>query len=146
MRETLEMLTPFRLPGLATDVDILDKPRELLADAAERILSEDTLELEMSALLMADKYREVQALGERLPLSAKGSLASLNAYAFLLDGNDFCEKAKAERGDAPDPLFREAGEKYSEAVRIKPDYHTAFYNWGNALTAWANIESRGRSL
>jgi Tfp pilus assembly protein PilF len=34
-------------------------------------------------------------------------------------------------------LFREASEKYAEAVRLKPDMHEAFNNWGSMLAAQA---------
>jgi tetratricopeptide (TPR) repeat protein len=34
-------------------------------------------------------------------------------------------------------LFEEAGKKYAEALRIKPDKHDGFNNWGAALLAQA---------
>jgi len=39
------------------------------------------------------------------------------------------------------PLFEEAGRKYAEALRWKPDHHTALGNWGNALSGWAKIKA-----
>ncbi len=33
--------------------------------------------------------------------------------------------------------FRESCDKYAEAVRIKPDYHEAYSNWGTALSVVA---------
>ncbi len=46
------------------------------------------------------------------------------------------------KGNTPegDRLFAEAGEKYAEAVRIKPDMHEAFSNWGNALSDQAKLK------
>ena len=37
-------------------------------------------------------------------------------------------------------MFAEAGTKYAEAVRIKPDMHEAFYNWGIALADQAKFK------
>ena len=47
------------------------------------------------------------------------------------------------KGNTPeaDGLFAEAGKKYAEAVRIKPDMHEALYGWGNALYEQAKTKS-----
>ena len=37
-------------------------------------------------------------------------------------------------------LFWEAIKKYTEAARIKPDDHAAYYNWGNALADLARLK------
>ena len=57
--------------------------------------------------------------------------------AFYNWGTTLSDWAKQKQGDEADRLFREAAEKYAEAVRIKPDKHEAFYNWGTALLDWA---------
>jgi len=49
-------------------------------------------------------------------------------------------EAKTERGAEAFRLFEAAGQKFAEALRIKPDYHDALGSWGDALTAQANTE------
>jgi tetratricopeptide (TPR) repeat protein len=46
------------------------------------------------------------------------------------------------KGNSPeaDALFAEAAHKYAEAIRIKPDKHEVFNNWGNALSAQAKLK------
>ena len=46
------------------------------------------------------------------------------------------------KGNTPeaDRLFAEAAQKYAEAVRIKPDDHEAFNNWGIALSDQAKLK------
>ncbi|MBI4719541.1 MAG: SIR2 family protein [Planctomycetes bacterium] len=57
------------------------------------------------------------------------------------EGNILVQQAKL-KGDTPDAdrLFGEAGAKYAEALRIKPDTHEALYNWGNALSEQAKLK------
>ena len=42
---------------------------------------------------------------------------------------------------AADRLFKQAGEKFAAALKIRPDDHEALYNWGNALTAQARTKT-----
>jgi cytochrome c-type biogenesis protein CcmH/NrfG len=51
------------------------------------------------------------------------------------------DQAKTKRGGKADALFRQAGEKYQQALKIKPDMHEALYNWGNALWMQAKTKS-----
>ena len=69
-------------------------------------------------------------------------LDSINqSWLPVIWGNALADQAKF-KGDTPegDRLFAEAGTKYAEAVRIKPDMHEAFYNWGNALADQAKFK------
>ena len=52
-------------------------------------------------------------------------------------GNLFSGHAKQKTGEEADRLFAQAGEKYEAALRIKPDMHEAFLNWGAALAGHA---------
>ncbi|MBL8658784.1 MAG: hypothetical protein JNM75_03395 [Rhodospirillales bacterium] len=156
LRDMLEMLTPFRPPGASSDLDVLDKPRDLLdlairqhepapgrehealaRDAATPMAHDEPLELALNALLMAGRYADVHAVADRLDPSAALEFEDKFAWAHVLEGNALLERAEAERGEAAEALYREAGETYAEAVRIKPDMHDAFNNWGAALAAWA---------
>ena len=51
-------------------------------------------------------------------------------------------RSGTEAANTPDGdrLFEQAGQKYAEAVRIKPDKHEAFFNWGNALSDQAKLK------
>ena len=59
----------------------------------------------------------------------------------MLRGNALMGQAKV-KGNTPegDSLFAEAGRKYAEALRIKPDKHEAYNNWGTALSAQAKLK------
>ncbi|OSZ71955.1 hypothetical protein CAP39_00775 [Sphingomonas sp. IBVSS1] len=54
--------------------------------------------------------------------------------AFNNWGNTLSDQAMGKTGPEADSLFAEAGAKYAEAVRIKPDDHEVWYNWGIALS------------
>ena len=56
-------------------------------------------------------------------------------------GNALYEQAKTKRGEEGDRLFEEAGRKYAEAVRLKPDYRSALSNWGIALYEQAKTKA-----
>ncbi|MFB0515419.1 MAG: hypothetical protein ACETWG_02300, partial [Candidatus Neomarinimicrobiota bacterium] len=43
-------------------------------------------------------------------------------------------QAKQKTGEEADRLFAQAGEKYEEALTIKPDKYEAFNNWGLTLS------------
>jgi len=55
--------------------------------------------------------------------------AALNNWGVAL-----LEQAEDEARGRGDGLFAAAGEKYAAALRIKPDFHEALNNWGNALS------------
>jgi len=50
------------------------------------------------------------------------------------------DQAKTKQGAEADRLFEAAGQKYAEALRIKPDKHDALLNWGAALSAQAQTK------
>ena len=106
-----------------------------------------------------------QAIGEGLVQRAQSALNQAkfsDAFKFLdmaadyglsdpvkpwlpgVRGNTLLEQAKLQ-GNTPegDQLFAEAGQQYAEAVRLKPDMHEAFFNWGNAL--WAQAKLKGNT-
>ena len=56
-------------------------------------------------------------------------------------GNALVAKAKSKIGAEADALFQQAGEKYAEALQIKPDMHEALNNSGNALSDQAKTKS-----
>ncbi len=48
-------------------------------------------------------------------------------------GNSLLDQADTKSGVAADRLFKQAGEKFAAALKIKPDDHEALNNWGTAL-------------
>src|ERR1035438_7000068 len=54
-------------------------------------------------------------------------------------------KLKPRGGDGADALWRQAGEKFEQALKIKPDLHEALYNWGVALSDQAKTKRGGWS-
>jgi cytochrome c-type biogenesis protein CcmH/NrfG len=63
-----------------------------------------------------------------LSQNAETRLAALNNWGIALS-----DQAKTKAGQEADRLLEEAGRKYAEALRLKPDYPEALSNWGNAL-------------
>jgi len=53
----------------------------------------------------------------------------------------FCFSVSAAAAEQADRLFGEAGKKWEEALKIKPDKHEALYNWGVALYEQAKTKT-----
>jgi tetratricopeptide (TPR) repeat protein len=73
----------------------------------------------------------------------------LLAWRVIGSADKLRDEAKGLEGAERAEKFAEAGEKYAEALRIKPDQHEAFYNWGAALISEAKgleEESRARKF
>lgn len=92
----------------------------LASDFAERNVSDSAVE----CLRMAD------ALGS--------TEAQWNA---VISGVVLSAQAKTKSGPEADALFRQAGEKYAQALQIKPDSHETLNNWGNALSEQAKAKT-----
>jgi len=67
------------------------------------------------------------------------------ATAFYNWGNALFALAKTRQDGEAEALFRDAGAKYAEAVRLKPDMHEALHNWGNALSSQASANRTGEA-
>jgi cytochrome c-type biogenesis protein CcmH/NrfG len=67
--------------------------------------------------------------------------AATRPFTFNNWGNALTAHARTKVGDEADWLFAEAGSKYAEAVRLKPDDHVALNNWGNALSEQARAKA-----
>ena len=70
-----------------------------------------------------------------------GVEAQIRAWLSTTWGNALSAQAEL-KGNTPegDRLFAEAGQKYAEAIRLKPDKHEAFNNWGSALSDQAKLK------
>ena len=112
-----------------TEVDILTSTRERL-DLAGKAWS-DTGGSEARSFLAFLSGTEQDAIEDYDTLSERERV--IRAWSEIEDGNRCFNKAQTLSGDARTDAFRAAGERYAEAIRIKPDMHEAFNNWGNAL-------------
>ena len=141
---TLDALTIYKLPEGGAELDVTAKTRGLIGQAramfekptgladSEGPPSIDATELASVALMMAGKYREVQAIGE-----ATGELSErmrdMVAWAYIGEADQLSERSEGGDREDADRLFALAGEKYQAALAIKPDQHEALNNWGTAL-------------
>jgi len=79
---------------------------------------------------------ETRQLYAVLSQNAETRLAALNNW-----GNVFSEQAKTMAGEGADRLFEEAGRKYAESLRLKPDDPEVLNNWGVALSDQAKTRA-----
>ena len=101
-------------------------PSETAEPTAE---SEEAIQLD----LMSGRYDEAVAKVESLPLPLPADLIDLAAWAYFGAGTKRLTEAKTKSGAEADRLLTEAGEKYRQALALKPDDHQALTNWGTAL-------------
>jgi MinD-like ATPase involved in chromosome partitioning or flagellar assembly/Flp pilus assembly protein TadD len=83
-----------------------------------------------------DDVPEMTQLHAVLSQNAETRLAALNNW-----GAGLADKAETEEGEDADRLFEEAGRKYAEALRLKPDFPEVLGNWGNALYSQAKTKA-----
>jgi Tfp pilus assembly protein PilF/NAD-dependent SIR2 family protein deacetylase len=76
-----------------------------------------------------DLLRTVDALGSSEP-----------NWQAVCWGIALSDQAKTKRGHGADALWRQAGEKFEQALKLKPDMHEALYNWGVALSDQAKAK------
>jgi len=68
------------------------------------------------------------------------SVSGFRDVALYNWGNVLSDQAQTKEGEEANRLFAEAGAKYAEALKHKPDKHEALYNWGTALLAQAKTK------
>jgi tetratricopeptide (TPR) repeat protein len=79
---------------------------------------------------------EMRQLCAFLYQNAETRLAAINNWA-----NSFSDQARTKAGEEADRLFEEAGRKYAEALRLKPDSSEALNNWANSLSDQARTKA-----
>ncbi|MSP49378.1 MAG: hypothetical protein EXQ95_08635, partial [Alphaproteobacteria bacterium] len=151
LRGQLDRLSAFHLPGEARPYDLLTEALGRIDEAAkthEAPKKEDgrsgahrNVALEAQSLLSAGRYDEVIALVAAAASTTRLALTPILAWAYVLSGNTLTARARSKSDAEADALFKDAYAKYAEAVRIKPDKHEAFYNWGTALSEQAKTKS-----
>ena len=156
--ELLETLTDFPTGGgdqkqdfltttktnISQAIDTYERGIEVVQEADGDEISHvphEALDMAANALLMAGKYDELQAIGQKLRQPTSPTLTETLAWSHIMPANALVDKAKTKSGAVADRLFAEAGEKYREALTIKPNEHDALYNWGNALSDLAKTKS-----
>ncbi|MDM8568675.1 SIR2 family protein [Thiotrichales bacterium HSG1] len=114
-------------------------------DEASQLFEKDEIEVqkkEIRALIIADDY-QVDKINE-IAVKARNlkdvELSNLLADLYFNWGTDLGNLADSKSGKEAESLYKQAFEKFQQAIAIKPDYHEAFYNWGNALGNLAEIK------
>ena len=98
------------------------------------------MESSESNVLIAEKEQDFFILRRIYALLTKSSIE--NRLGSLINwGLALLAQAETKQGAEADQLFEAAGNKYAEAVRIKPDYHEAFNSWGIAFSFFARIKT-----
>jgi tetratricopeptide (TPR) repeat protein/NAD-dependent SIR2 family protein deacetylase len=93
------------------------------------------------ALFAAGKHDEIIALYNKATPQVASVISNLVAWSYIAQGNTHYNRAQLKGNEAKaDKLFELAGQKYAEAVCIKPDMHDAFFNWGGALDEQARLK------
>ena len=157
---TLEVLTPYTLPGQTSEADVIHAPRQwirnaiaqfetqqLQGDAGKDVTASEARGLaasplvEAQRLLMAGDYSGVLTFLEHYDVVISPELADPLSWAYVMLGNTLGEQAKTKSGAEAGQLFAEAGQKYQAALAIKPDMDEALNNWGNTLGEQAKTKS-----
>jgi Tfp pilus assembly protein PilF len=155
---SMQLLTPFSLPGEPGEKDVTHSPRQWIKAAIDKfekapslIVDEDAssdapemlgiLEVTAQRLLMAGDYQGVLALKDQYDKTPSADLADVLSLAYAMRGLALATQAETKTGEEADALFKLAGEKFQEALKIKPDKHEAFNNWGNALAGQAKAKT-----
>ena len=135
----LGTVSPYTLPGQAVRIDILETAKALI-DRAVRDLEEgpERTTLVAETYLLAGHYDAVLALQST---NMSPSIRRAVAWAFTMQAKISHDQAKTKSGAEADALFDQAGQKYDAALKIKPDFHDALYNWGIALSDQAKTKS-----
>ena len=116
-------------PIVGETIDILTSTRKRLTLAsAEWEGGKDREGKAQDALLRNEAQDPIDQNAE---MSEDERLA--RAWSAIRAGNTLADEAEAFSGNARRKKYLEAGEKYSEARRIKPDLHVTLFNWGTAL-------------
>jgi hypothetical protein len=150
-------LVSFPLPIGEKDIDFLAKPRDLIKQAvhtfeapttyvgSDRSVSVDVKDLTATALFMAGKYRDVEALVQgqepKSPL-----LTEVTAWSHVAQGASLIEQARTKVGDEADRLFQLAAEKFQAALAIKPDMHEALKTGAPRLRSRPNEKPATRPI
>ncbi|MDQ7781066.1 MAG: hypothetical protein RDV41_15325, partial [Planctomycetota bacterium] len=140
--EELKQAAPLEMAALTRDWAAFDKLRQGVQPNPRSRLSRAVGD---GLLLRASQALEQKDFGAAISWLRESEVCGLSvvnqAWLPATWGAALSSQARLEGNTAEgDRLFSEAGLKYAEAVRIKPDMHDAFYNWGTALSNQARLK------
>jgi NAD-dependent SIR2 family protein deacetylase/Tfp pilus assembly protein PilF len=149
LKEQLETLTDFVDPEPDPErgsLEILKKANEDIGKAIS-IFEEgktdnkedkdsSTIKSAMSAYMAGDYERVCNLVSDTLAKENE-QMAEIKAWSMIFIGNKKRNQANEKQGVEADRLYKEAGEKYEQAQKIKPDIHQAPNDWGIALSQQA---------
>jgi Tfp pilus assembly protein PilF len=130
-------LMPYSFPDIDDSPDYLEYAHKFVQGAINEIEPIQVDVLQGLSDLLKEDYEKVIALRTKYPGSMHSELLYAVSWAYVMQGNELLDNAKKTDGEEADEFFRHADEKYAEAVKIKPEMHQAFSNWGVMLSAWA---------
>ena len=138
-------LAEFKLDRGGTKIDVMATPRRLIEQAKalyETSADADTSKLESAALplFMAGEYEQAAAILQTVSDLSEAGMDNL-IWSYIGHGNLLGDQAKTKSGTEADRLFEATGQKYQQALDIKPDKHEALYNWGITLGDQAKTKS-----
>ncbi len=153
LTETLSPITDFRLREGDSEINPLEEPRRLIAEAALRYEKQsnrgkaeqptEAVELDAMSMLLAGRFEELRAIRKGHSDQSAPAFREAVSWSFVEEAKALLAEAERSTGPEAERLLREAGEKYAAALQIKPDYHYAVSNSGNVLRLQAQ-RSTGR--
>ena len=138
LRQQLQAITKPDHDVTGRQIDWLQQAREKI-DKAEACLAEKATDT------VQDDIGKVQAAfleGGSDKAMAVSKTDQLKAELLLSEGNDLHNKATAIATNdlaTARALWQQAGERYAQALAIKPDMYEAAYNWGIVLDNEASV-------
>ncbi|MFZ5887079.1 MAG: TPR end-of-group domain-containing protein [Chloroflexota bacterium] len=145
LEDLYDVLTPYVFPRTDVPVDNLKFARTFVRDAIDKMEGIHSAVLQAWYDLMAGRHEEVIALRSKYAGAMHPEMIDVISWAYVDQGNQSYLNGLEKAGGEADGLYKEACEKYAEAVKIKPDMHEAFYNWGTALYSWAKGKAGGEA-
>ena len=160
LQRTMAHIAPFTDPGQTFEDDVMRTPRDWILSAIDQfetpaweiIIRGGRPQMEVEKrpallsvaaryLLMQGHYEQVLAFRKDFDESPSARLGDVLSMAYVMQGNQLLDRAKATPGKAADRLFTEARKMYEAALAIKSDRHEALHNWGNLLLDLAKTKT-----
>lgn len=162
LQHALTHITPFTDPGQTFEDDVMRTPRDWILSAIDQfetptsaweiIIRGGRPQMELQKrpalltvaaryLLMQGHYEQVLAFQKDYNESPSAELADVLSMAYVMQGNQLLDRAKATTGVEADRIFTESREMYEAALAIKSDRHEALHNWGNLLLDLAKTKA-----
>src|SRR5258706_5050939 len=120
---------PYSFPDMDDSPDYLEYARKFVHGAINDIEPIQADVLQGFSDMMKEDYEKVIAVRTKYPGSMHPELLDEVSWAYVMQGNNMLDNARTKSDAEADELFKQAGEKYAEAVKIKPEMHEAFNNW-----------------